>query len=86
MYHVYVIQSKRGLIYKGQTDDLDERLKEHNQGRGGWTSQDTNWELIYSKDFETRTEGIKYERWLKTGAGRDFLNQYVQQRRDSSAG
>ena len=78
MYHVYVIQSNRGLIYTGQTDNLDHRLKQHNQGRSNWTSQDTNWKIVYTKDFKTRTDAIKFERWLKTGAGRDFLKEFGQ--------
>ncbi len=34
MYFVYLIESlKNGQYYVGQTQDLEERIKRHNQGR-----------------------------------------------------
>jgi putative endonuclease len=77
MYHVYVIQSRQGLIYTGQTKDLEDRVRQHNKGRSQWTSQDIDWTAIYSRSFETRSDAMQYERWLKTGAGRDFLKNNV---------
>ncbi|MBI4549035.1 MAG: GIY-YIG nuclease family protein [Ignavibacteriae bacterium] len=77
MFFVYVIKSKRGLTYTGQTQDLDRRVVEHNHGKSKWTSQDENWELVYSKAFETRSEAIRHERWLKSGVGRDFLREIM---------
>ena len=77
MYYVYVIKSKTGLTYSGQTQDLEQRLAEHNGGKSNWTSQDENWKFIYSKTFDTRIEAIQYERWLKTGVGRDFLKKIL---------
>jgi predicted GIY-YIG superfamily endonuclease len=29
--------------------------------------------LIYTKVFEKKSEAMAYEKWLKTGAGRDFI-------------
>jgi hypothetical protein len=28
---------------------------------------------LFSPNFETKTEALAYEKWLKTGAGRDFI-------------
>ncbi|MEK6572012.1 MAG: GIY-YIG nuclease family protein [Bacteroidota bacterium] len=75
---VYVIRSKRGLTYTGQAKNLEDRLQQHNKGRSKWTSQDTDWKIVFSKSIPTRSEAMKYERWLKTGAGRDFLEQYLK--------
>jgi len=34
MYYVYIIQSKKdGRLYKGFTSDLENRLKEHKEGK-----------------------------------------------------
>ena len=78
MYHVYVIQSRKGLTYTGQAKNLEERLRYHNKGRSKWTSQDIDWKTVYTKSFETRSEAMRFERWLKTGAGRDFLKEYLR--------
>jgi putative endonuclease len=77
MYHVYVIQSKNDLIYTGQTKNLADRVRQHNKGRSQWTSQDIDWRVIYSKSFGTRSDALQYERWLKSGAGRDFVKNNV---------
>ena len=77
MYYAYVIRSKRGLTYIGQTQNLEQRLKEHNTRKSQWTSQDIEWKIIYTKAFETRSEAMRYEKWLKSGAGRDFLKEII---------
>ena len=77
MYYVYVIKSKRGLTYIGQTQNLQQRLKEHNAGKSQWTSQDDEWKIIYTKTFESRSEAMRYEKWLKSGTGRDFIKKHL---------
>ena len=37
-YYVYILQSEKdGTYYIGSTQDLDERLKRHNEGRSKYT-------------------------------------------------
>ena len=75
MYFVYILQSvhdKRRYI--GQTDNLERRLIEHNTGRSPYTKGRGPWVLIYWEEFETRTEAIIREHFLKSGKGREFLN------------
>ena len=31
---------------------------------------------MYTKEFESKTEAMAYEKWLKTGASRDFIKRY----------
>ena len=77
-YYVYVIQSKEGYRYTGMTEDLDLRLKQHNDKTlSFWTKRGTNWKLIYKEEFESKTEALKREKWLKTGAGRDYLKRVL---------
>ncbi len=75
MYKVYVIYSNMaGKYYTGQTEDLERRLKEHNEGTlGKFTKNKGPWELVYFEEFKTREEALKREKYLKTGAGRDFV-------------
>ncbi len=69
---------KNSKRYVGFTSKKpEERLKEHNKGDNAWTSQNRPLELIYSEIYETKTKAIKRERFLKTGKGREFLDQVL---------
>jgi putative endonuclease len=79
-YIVYVLRSKvTGVHYTGHTEDLDRRLFEHNNGLlGRFTKGKGPWEVIYTKEFETRAMAMAHEKYLKTGAGRDFIKKMEQ--------
>ena len=73
-YTVYVLFSKvHQKHYTGYTSNIEQRLLSHNKLGKDWTSSYRPWELIYSKEFNTKTEAIEHERWLKTGVGRSFI-------------
>ena len=80
MYKVYVIYSKKaGKYYTGQTEDLKRRLNEHNEGTlGKYTKNKGPWELLYFEEFKTREEALRREKYLKTGAGRDFVQSKLK--------
>ena len=59
--------------YTGFTNDLSGRLLSHNELGHGWTSKYRPWKLLYTKVFETKASAMSYEKWLKTGVGRDFI-------------
>ena len=76
LYYAYVIESKEGFKYTGMTEDLEERLEQHNDGSlSFWTKRGTDWKLIYNEEFDNKTEALKREKWLKTGVGRDYLKK-----------
>ncbi len=78
MFFVYVIKSKiDGRLYKGFTDNLDRRLKEHNFGKNKTTAPYRPWNLVYKEIFETRIEAREREKYFKSGAGREFLKQIL---------
>ncbi len=73
-YTVYVLLSeKHNIHYTGFSSDVVTRLKSHNIFGKGWTARYRPWKLIFTKDFETKQEAMIYEKWLKTGVGRDFI-------------
>jgi putative endonuclease len=74
MYTCYVLYSEKHIKhYTGFTSNISERLKSHNEVGKDWTSRYRPWKLIYKNEFETKNEAMAYEKWLKTGAGRDFI-------------
>lgn len=80
MYTVYVLKSKIARkSYVGITDDLERRVKEHNNGKSFYTKRFTPWEVIHTEKCETRQEARKREKYLKSAAGRSFLKQFFKE-------
>jgi putative endonuclease len=76
MFYVYILYADLHFKhYVGYTSNLDMRMKSHNEMGSGWTNKYRPWRMIYSKEFEKNTDAMKYEKWLKTGVGRDFISK-----------
>ena len=81
MYFVYAISSTRhSYIYVGLTQDLELRIKRHNDGRERTTRFYKPYKLIYSEDCKTRSEARIREKYWKSGIGKEKLKKI----RDSS--
>ena len=74
---VYILASeKTHKLYKGYTSNLIERFKSHNGlSKKGWTMRFRPWRVIFVRFFKTKKEAIDFEKYLKTGAGRDWIVQ-----------
>ena len=72
--HVYILFSeKSSKYYVGQTADMNERLKRHNEGRSKCTKSGAPWKIIFLKRVESRSEAVLLERKIKKrGAKRDL--------------
>ena len=80
MFYVYILKSgKDGRLYKGMTQNLPLRLKQHNEGHNKSTKGFCPWELVYSEEFETRMEARSRENYFKSGSGREFLNSLLDE-------
>ena len=80
MYVTYIIySSKIKKYYTGQTTDLDRRLVEHNRGKTSFLASGLPWKLIYFKYFESRSEAIILESFIKKrGAARFLTDNNIQ--------
>ena len=73
-FFVYILFSeKHSRHYTGYTSNLEQRLLSHNEFGKDWTVKYRPWKFIYTKEFEVKQEALAYEKWLKTGVGRDFI-------------
>ena len=75
MYQVYVLYSPSfGKIYIGYTSDLDARLRSHNEeSTKGYTKRYRPWEVVYTENYESRSEAMRREKALKGGQGRKWI-------------
>jgi putative endonuclease len=80
MYKVYAIYNKSAdKIYIGQTENLVERLRLHNEhALKGYTARfQGEWMLIYEESVATRSEALKREKQLKSFRGREFIKNHI---------
>ena len=76
MYFVYVIESLNfGNHYKGMTENLEQRLKEHNAGRTKSNKAYAPFRIVYFEEVESKEEARKREKYFKTSAGRRYLEK-----------
>jgi putative endonuclease len=82
MHTVYVLYSRSfNKIDIGYTSDLDARFRSHNElSTKGWTFQYRPWEIIYTEEFEIKSDAIKREKQLKTYQGRKFIWDLIENR------
>jgi putative endonuclease len=80
MYTVYAIHNrKHGKIYIGQTKDITDRVRMHNEHiLGGYTARfDGDWCLIYKEECDTRSNALRREKQLKSYKGRQFVKNHI---------
>ncbi len=79
MYTIYVIISlKYENRYVGSTKNINDRIKEHNQGKCRYTKGRKPWKLIYRETYSTRSKAMEREKFLKSGQGRKYLDSILK--------
>ena len=79
MYYVYVIQSKKdNQFYTGFTRDLENRIREHNEGRVSSTKERGPFELIYYEACLNEQDALAREKYLKSGMGKRYLKNRLK--------
>ena len=77
-YYAYVLRSKKnGKLYTGHTENLKRRLEEHNSGKTKSTKANIPYELVFYEVCDSRLKAIERERYLKSGIGREFINNHI---------
>ena len=73
-FHVYVLRSQStGRFYVGHTENLANRISEHNNNRTASIKNRGPWEIFYSEEFATRSEASRREREIKGMKSRSYI-------------
>jgi putative endonuclease len=67
-YFVYIISSlnrTKLTTYVGYTNNLNKRLKLHNNSKGAKFTKGRKWKIIYSEKFSTKKEAMRREYYIK---------------------
>ncbi len=75
MFYTYFVRCVDGSIYCGYTDDVEKRLRAHNEGKGAkYTRSRLPVELVYFEAFEDKREAQSREWHLKKLTRREKLS------------
>ncbi len=78
MHYVYVLKSLSApKSYVGMTDNLERRLRQHNDGLNSYTRRYIPWVIVHDEQCDTLSDARAREIYLKSAAGRRFLKKYV---------
>ena len=66
-YYVYMLISKgnKPVSYVGYTNNLKNRIKLHNSGKGAKFTRGRKWKLIYKEKFRSKNKAISREYYIK---------------------
>ncbi len=66
MHYTYMLKCKDGTYYTGYTNDLEKRVKAHNEGKGAkYTKGRGPVELIYYEEYEDKSVAMRREWEIK---------------------
>jgi len=83
-YFVYIIKSQKdGTYYVGSTQNVEERLTRHNQGRSRYTKSKIPWKLIYYEEHPDKTHALKRENAIKNRKSRDYIEGLIRASRQT---
>ncbi|MBL7857822.1 MAG: GIY-YIG nuclease family protein [Cyclobacteriaceae bacterium] len=68
-----MIESAAGKWYYGSTENVIQRVADHNSNRAKWTRFKGPWELIFRRDFEDKSEALKFEFLLKRMRNKNYI-------------
>jgi putative endonuclease len=82
-YFVYILWSDQlSKFYVGSTQNIENRLKEHNKGEGSFSSKGIPWKLIWSFELMNRSEAVRLENKIKKRG----IKRFLENNSGSSAG
>jgi len=65
-WFVYLVECSDGTFYCGSTNNLEKRIRTHNEGRGAkYTTSRKPVKLVYSEECSNKSEALKREYQIK---------------------
>ncbi len=82
-HFVYILNTERNTLYCGYTDDVEKRFQQHLEGKGAkYTKANKPTQIVYTKEFETKSEALKEEYRIKHKLTREeklkLINEYQE--------
>jgi putative endonuclease len=68
-YRVYILQNREARFYIGLSDNVANRIEQHNAGESGWTKSKGPWKLVWKSELMDLSSARKLELLLKRQKG-----------------
>jgi putative endonuclease len=81
---IYVLKGTKR--YVGITNNLERRLTEHKRKSSKGSQIIGEFKLVYTKEFPDYSSARKYEKYLKSGVGRAWLDKFEDGQSQPKAG
>ncbi len=77
MWYVYIIRSVNfpKQEYTGASEDLKQRIADHNAGKSQHTAKFSPWDLVWYGAFPDKMTALAFEKYLKSHSGRAFAKK-----------
>ena len=86
VHFVYILYSDSvDKYYIGSCGNVDVRLSRHNAGATISTKSGRPWKVVYREEFNSKTEAIKYEYYLKRMKSRVFIEKILNKNNAASS-
>ena len=80
LFIVYIIYSHiKDKYYIGFSSNLAERIIRHNQKSKGFTGNVNDWKIVFTQEFETKTEAIAREKQIKSWKSKEKIIELLDQ-------
>ena len=78
MHFVYILQSQKDKsLYFGITENIKQRLTDHNSGKAKYSSSKRPYTLKWFCGFPNKQLALRFERYLKQGSGFAFARKHL---------
>lgn len=78
MFYLYILLSeKNNKFYVGSTANLSDRILRHNSARSKATASGIPWKLVYTEEFNTRSEAMKRECQIKAWKSHSLIDKLI---------
>jgi predicted GIY-YIG superfamily endonuclease len=86
MQYVYILGCNSGKTYVGCTGDLKKRVMEHGEGKVTFTRGHLPIKLLFYCAFVDAASAFSFEKYLKSGSGRAFMQRHLINNNDPGCG
>ncbi len=66
MWYLYILETQNGSFYTGTTNDIERRMAEHKDGKGGHFTRSFKFKgLLYTEQHPDRSSALKREKQIQ---------------------
>jgi predicted GIY-YIG superfamily endonuclease len=76
MYSVYILSLSNGQQYVGFSEDIKQRLIDHQEGKCDTTAKYRPVRLVWCCHFHDKKKALSFEKYLKSGSGAEFRRRH----------